>query len=73
MAVLTTTAIAAFQPNAVNMNGVSPFPRVGDHENRRRGESGVSVPPMETFTKRTPIVAYLKRSETPARGCAGRG
>src|SRR5690625_3018839 len=60
---LIATAIAAFQPKFIAMNGRSQ-PQAFATISTGGAAKFVSVPPMEMFTNNTPKVAYLKRADT---------
>ena len=64
IAALTVTASADFQPKVASMKGRS-HPHFAATISTGGAANGVSVPPIETFTKSTPRVAYLSRRESP--------
>ena len=70
MLALISTAMAAFQPKVTNMKAEVQF-QVDATIKIGGAAKEVSVPPIETFTNRTPSARYFKRSGTSGRKICG--
>ena len=67
----TTTASAALQPKVCSMK-LRSHCQVAATINTGGAAKGVNVPPMDTFTSKTPKVAYFRRSLTGLASTASR-